>query len=225
MAGRQRARSAEDKQQRRAQIIATALELWEAHTFAGFTMAEVAARTGLAKGTLYLYFATKEELLLALLEDLLGAWFDELDRGLAADGTWDGERAAALLVSALAHQPALIRLLPIAASILEHNIPLDTARAYKAFLLERSTRSAALLAQRLPFLAPEDALWLLVQIYALIVGLGQMADPAPTVRQVLTEEAMAPLRVEFGPAFARSITTLLRGLERGARAAPAPQGE
>lgn len=219
MTTKQRARSLADKQQRKAHILATALELWQAHTFASFTMAEVAAGSGLAKGTLYLYFETKEELLLALLESQLEAWFDQLDAGLAHAGTADVAWAAALLCAALNEYPALTRLLPIAASILEHNIPLDTARAYKQRLLERSTHSGAALEQRLVFLAPGDGLWLLLQVYALVVGLGQMADPAPIVRQVLAEEPMAPLRVEFEPAFSRSITTLLHGLahERSAR--------
>jgi AcrR family transcriptional regulator len=212
MTTKQRARSASDKQQRRDHILATALQMWGEHTFASFTMAEVAARSGLAKGTLYLYFATKEELLLALLEGLLDGWFADLNRGLTTGGSWDVPGAAELLYDALNRQRALTSLLPIAASILEHNIPFATAHAYKAHLLERSTQSAALLEQALPFLAPGDGLWLLLQVYALIVGLGQMADPAPIVRQVLEEERMAPLRVEFGPAFYQSITTLLRGL-------------
>ncbi|HMQ30994.1 MAG TPA: TetR family transcriptional regulator [Chloroflexaceae bacterium] len=216
MAGRQRARSPEDKQERRAHILATALELWGERTFTSFTMAEVAARSGLAKGTLYLYFATKEELLLALLESQLAGWFDDLDAGLAEGGPWDGERLAELICDAVDRQPALARLLPIAASILEHNLPLATARAYKEGLLARSARSAARIEERLPHLARGDAVWLLQQVYALIVGLGQMADPAPLVAQILAAEPMAPLRVEFGPALRRAVATLLRGLAAGA---------
>jgi AcrR family transcriptional regulator len=208
----QRARSASDKQERRAHILSTALALWEEHTFTSFTMAQVAARSGLAKGTLYLYFATKEELLLALLEGELDAWFAGLDAGLGEAGAWDAERAAALICGALEGRPALVRLLPIAASILEHNIPAATARAYKEGLLAHLARSAPRLEARLTFLTPGDGAWVLQQVYALIVGLGQMADPAPTVRHVLDEEAMAPLRVDFAPAFRRAVATLMRGL-------------
>jgi AcrR family transcriptional regulator len=215
MGGRQRARSPEAKQQRRAQIVGTAAALWAERGGAGFTMAEVAARSGLAKGTLYLYFETREQLLLALLEEQLAAWFDAVDAGLAGEGAWDGARAGALLCAALEQRPLLVQLLPIAASILEQNLPPAAARSYKQFLLERSARSAALLERRLAFLAPGDGLWLLLQVYALIVGIGQLADPAPVVRDILAEEAMAPLRVAFAPAFARATATLLRGLERG----------
>ena len=212
MIAKQRARSNVDKQQRREHILSAALALWEQQSFANFTMSEVASRSGLAKGTLYLYFQTKEELLLALLEVELGAWFDTLDAALGATDSWDAERGAALFAATLEAQPALTRLLPIAASILEHNISVERARAYKELLLTRVTASAALIEQRLAFLAPGDGLWLLLQIYALVVGLGQMADPAPVVRQVLDDVAMAPLRITFTPAFTRSIITLLHGL-------------
>jgi hypothetical protein len=65
----------------------------------------------------------------------------------------------------------------------------------------------------MPFMAPGEGAWLLLQIYALVVGLGQMADPAPVVRAVLAEPHMAPLRVEFAPALRRALAALLRGLE------------
>lgn len=209
--GKQRARSDLAKLQRREHILKTALELWHTRTFATFTMAEVAAQSSLAKGTLYLYFETKEELLLALLDAQLDAWFTTLDARLAG-GPYDVAQAAELIAATTERQPALARLLPIAASILEHNIPLDSARAYKARLLSRSAHSAALLERQLAFLAPGDGIWLLLQIYALIVGLGQMADPAPVVCTVLDDPQMAPLRVDFVRAFRRAITTLLTGL-------------
>lgn len=211
-AGNQRARSDRAKQQRRAHILTAALELWHTRTFATFTMAEVAARSGLAKGTIYLYFETKEELLLALLEAQLDAWFNALDARLAG-GPADVAQAAGLICAVTERQPALARLLPIAASILEHNIPPDTARAYKEHLLDRSAHSAAGIEAALPFLKPGDGVWLLLQIYALIVGLGQMADPAPVIRPILAEPHMAPLRVEFAAAFRQAMTVLLNGLQ------------
>ncbi len=212
MAIKQRARSETDKQQRRSHILATALAMWADHTFASFAMSEVAARSGLAKGTLYLYFQTKEELFLALLEQELQGWFDDLDAGLQSDIP-GSLHVTDLICTILDRRSALTRLLPIAASVLEHNIPVDAARSYKAMLLDRSIRSAALLEQRLPFLDAGDGLWLLLQIYALVAGLGQMADPAPVVRDILAEPAMAPLRVSFNSAFRQSIKTMLRGLE------------
>jgi AcrR family transcriptional regulator len=215
MTTQRRARSDTDKQQRREHILDSALELWEEHTFASFAMAEAAARSGLAKGTLYLYFRTKEELFLAMLERLLEAWFADLDAGLAEGaGAWGAGQGAALICATLERRAALTRLLPIASSVLEHNIPPAAARAYKERLLAWAARSGALLERRMPFLPPGDGTWLLLQIYALVVGLGQMADPAPAVRDILAEPHMAALRVDFAPAFRRVIATLLAGMER-----------
>lgn len=212
METKRRARSATDKQQRRDQILDTALAIWADHSFASVSMADVAARSGLAKGTLYLYFETKEELFLAMLGRLLDAWFDDLDSGLTSNRHWDAAQAGELICAALERHSALTRMLPIAASILEHNISLASARAYKERLLERAAQTGAQLEQRLAFLEHGDGTWLLLQIYALVVGLGQMADPAPVVRQVLEAPEMAPLRVAFGPSIRRSLTTLLQGL-------------
>lgn len=212
----QRARSANDKQRRRQVILDAALELYAAQPFGSFAMADVAAASGLAKGTLYLYFATKEELFLALLEQLLDDWFAELNAALDDGGPpWDSARGADLICTTLERRAALTRLLPLAASVLEHNIPLAAARAYKERLLRWAAGSGARLEGRMAFLQPGDGVWVLLQVHALVVGLGQMADPAEAARAVLAEEFFAPLRVSFGPAFRRALGTLLRGLECG----------
>jgi DNA-binding transcriptional regulator YbjK len=58
----QRARATEDKAIRREQLLAAAALLFDARGPREITIAEVARSAGLAKGTVYLYFATKEEL-------------------------------------------------------------------------------------------------------------------------------------------------------------------
>ena len=72
--GRLRARSDDAKRARRQFILATADQLLRHDGFDAFTMNKLAAATDLAKGTLYLYFATREELVLALYTDLHYGW-------------------------------------------------------------------------------------------------------------------------------------------------------
>src|SRR5215468_7621187 len=78
MAIRQRAIQAEDKQERHHAILdaATRLLLREPDRVAN--VSEVADEAGLAKGTVYLYFASKEELLLALHERNIAGFFRAL---------------------------------------------------------------------------------------------------------------------------------------------------
>ena len=71
---RSRARSDDAKRARRQFILATADQLLRHEGFDAFTMNKLAAATDLAKGTLYLYFATREELVLALYTDLHDGW-------------------------------------------------------------------------------------------------------------------------------------------------------
>ena len=74
--GRLRARSDDAKRVRRQFILATADQLLRHEGFDAFTMNKLAVATGFAKGTLYLYFATREELVLALYTDLHDGWIN-----------------------------------------------------------------------------------------------------------------------------------------------------
>src|SRR5215472_588484 len=55
------------KEDRPTEIIAAALECFAERGFAATRMDDVAARAGVTKGTVYLYFETKEELFKALV--------------------------------------------------------------------------------------------------------------------------------------------------------------
>jgi AcrR family transcriptional regulator len=62
-------------------------------------MAEVARRAGLAKGTVYLYHATKESLFLQLVIEALTRWFAEVEAALRGSGPRLGpDELATLLV-------------------------------------------------------------------------------------------------------------------------------
>jgi AcrR family transcriptional regulator len=58
-------------EQRRAEILDAALQLFSSKGFHDTTMEEVANAAGVAKGTIYLYFQSKEHLLLALKRDFM----------------------------------------------------------------------------------------------------------------------------------------------------------
>lgn len=58
-------------EQRRAEIMHAALELFSSKGFNETTMEEVATAAGVAKGTVYLYFQSKEHLLLALKREFM----------------------------------------------------------------------------------------------------------------------------------------------------------
>lgn len=72
-------------QTRRQQILAAATAVFAEKGFDRTRMDEVAAAAGVSKGTLYLYFDSKEAIFHALLSQLMEAQFVELERLLDED--------------------------------------------------------------------------------------------------------------------------------------------
>ena len=72
------------KTERPAAILQAALEEFSAKGFAATRLDDVAARAGITKGTIYLYFPSKEDLFVATLREKVRPILDHL-RILAAD--------------------------------------------------------------------------------------------------------------------------------------------
>ncbi|MEM8823227.1 MAG: TetR/AcrR family transcriptional regulator [Pseudomonadota bacterium] len=62
------------KDQRPDEILAAGLEEFNEHGFAGASMARIAKRADVSRGTLYLYFENKEALFLAVAENAMSAF-------------------------------------------------------------------------------------------------------------------------------------------------------
>lgn len=60
------------KADRPGEIVAAALEVFAEKGFAAARLEEIAARAGVSKGAIYLYFATKEEIFRAVIERAMG---------------------------------------------------------------------------------------------------------------------------------------------------------
>ncbi|MBI2413369.1 MAG: TetR/AcrR family transcriptional regulator [Deltaproteobacteria bacterium] len=92
------ARRAKEREGRRAEILSAAREVFFAKGFMNATVGEIASASSLAKGTLYLYFKSKEEMYCALTDEgmalLQRDLMESLDRPLRPD------RSLAALVKA-----------------------------------------------------------------------------------------------------------------------------
>lgn len=208
-----RAMTDAQKEARRADILKVALHRFTLTPYASLSMADTAEEVGVAKGTLYLYFKSKEEMFLAIATDELGAWFDEVDRGLQAAGS-DASIAGfvQLMGQTLSHRPQLLRLIAILHTVLEQNVDYPTAQRFKTWMKERVEKTGALLEAHLPFLEPGKGASLLLKINALVIGFQHMAEPSGVMRQVLEAEDMALFRVDLEKALLETLGTLLMGL-------------
>jgi TetR/AcrR family transcriptional regulator len=73
------ARREKEKLQRRNDILEAAEELFDEKGFESATIAEIARKTELSKGTIYLYFQSKDELLLAVCVKGIAGFREELE--------------------------------------------------------------------------------------------------------------------------------------------------
>jgi AcrR family transcriptional regulator len=144
---KKRARSDEQKQHRRIAILVAAETHFVDAGFEKFSMAVVAKFVGVSKGTLYLYFETREEILLALCLDKLTSWASRL---IAASKEWTSDRALIeCFYDTFTTDKGLVRLMSRLDSVIEHNVSLDrlieAKRAMAALLVSVSQTIAAIL--------------------------------------------------------------------------------
>lgn len=201
------------KEARRADILKVAAHRFTLTPYDSLSMADTADEAGVAKGTLYLYFKSKEEMFLAIYTDQLNEWFEELDRRLQQAG---GEASIAGFVQAvgetLSSRPQLLRLTAILHTVLERNVDYAAAKRFKHWLKDRTLATGTLLEQHLRFLKPGQGARLLMDINALVIGLQHMAEPSEVMQQVLAEDGMELFRVELQKNLLETLRTLLMGL-------------
>ena len=210
-AQRPRARSPADKDLRRAALVAAATQLFSQANFDGVTIARVAEHAGVAKGTAYLYFATKETLFLELVREALTHWVVDLTERLAR--TRSAQAVPRVIAKSLAQQRDLRRLLVLLHSVIEPHIDAAAARDFKIFMRDVLSHVSALIMRKIPGLTLLDASTLVLQTHALVISLTQLAEPPAVIAKVMADDAsLWPMQIEFEPFLARTLKTLVDGL-------------
>ena len=179
---RKRAIAPQDKSARREQIVRAALELSE--KAAQFSVDQLARRAGMAKGTVYLYFGTREEILLAVHEKQTHEVFDVVERALAAAEP-SGESVVRAGLRYLRAHPEFYPLAANCRTMLDTNIGTEAALAFKVGIGTRLERLGRRIEELYPRLKAGEGAILLMNSYALIVGLWQQADTPQCLRAVM----------------------------------------
>lgn len=190
-----RARTAEAKQARRDEILAAAGALLAAERYDELTMSSVARAAGVAKGTPYLYWASKEELFLAALQDEYVRFLADLAdavRACPSEVPAVAGRIAALIVA----RPRLAALIGLLHAVLEQNATVEAVVSFKRALLHGGVGVAAALVERFPWLGPEAAMRLLLRVHGAMVAYRQMSDPSPTLAAALEQPDLALFRID-----------------------------
>jgi AcrR family transcriptional regulator len=197
-----RASTEAKKDERRAAILDRARHSLAQQSFEEIRLVDLAADLGLVKGTLYLYFPTKQDLFAALLQVELEVWWAGV---LREPGLSPGRDMATVFTS----QPLLVRLLASLHMAIEPGMSRQGLRALKVWFKGFALRVGQELEDRWPALEGQGFLFLM-RLYALAIGASQLAVPPAAVGALLKEEEFALFRIEFAPFFAAAVDAWVR---------------
>ncbi len=212
---KQRATNEEDKLEKRQVILTAAMQTFKKTSYNEVTMSAVAVKSKLAKGTLFLYFPTKEEMFLALMEEQLIEWFDAVDMELdSLTAKSSISTVASLVADSLQERTEFTRLLAIHSTILEQNVSYESIFKHKQIILQKLAGTGARLEKSLPFLKAGEGAHVILQCQALVVGLWHLTDPSPIARKVIEKERLSAFDLDFNSEFQNILTSLLYGIEQ-----------
>ena len=183
-----RAYGREDKAARRKAILDAAATLFMDGGGELPSVAQIASQAGLAKGTIYLYFASKEALFSTLLLDLWGEVFDVMEVAFASgrragpaqpvDAFLDG------LTAHIADHPEMLRLDALSLGVLKANLSPQERQAFTSAYDKRLAAGAALLDRALD-LSHGRGVQLLLRTYGLTRGLWRSLEELDTTQASL----------------------------------------
>lgn len=208
-----RARSDDQKRARASAILGAAEALYLESPGQLPTAAEIAKRAGVAKGTVYLYYATKEEVYLALLQWRLGRWADAIVAAMRAhEGPLTREALIRAYIDYPVKHPVTLKLAALSSVVLEANVGEAAAVRFKLAQLERLKRLGLAASMRADGLEPERATQLFLHAYAYLVGVWQLSDPPAVCRKAFqTTPELAPLDLDFQAEAARGLDAIWAG--------------
>lgn len=215
-----RARRPEEKEARREQILEAAATVFAHGSYDDVTMAAVAATAQLGKGTLYIYFSSKE----ALFAELYLREYDGWLRAIAArlpqrEQPVSARRGAETIVETLRPRVTLRRLLRLAPRLFAHLKP-AVERNLQGRLEEMWAGAAAVLDAHLAGLNPGDGERFVRQLHAVVAGLAHTLPPVPPpelqnpTQLAVAEAGRGPqdaLATEWTAEVRAMVTALLRG--------------
>lgn len=207
---KQRAMGVEDKEVRRHAILDAAERLFLKHPGRMASVAEVAAAAGLAKGTVYLYFPSKEEMLLALHERHVAHFFAELMKKLLERGPLDFDDIFPVTLKHLIRLPGYLELTSRCFGLMDREIPKDTALAFKARIAQ-TLQGAGVHLERHFGMPGGAGVTLLLHSYGLIVGLWQLLHPNERLGRAMKRPELRSLDRDYEGEIENALRALWRG--------------
>jgi AcrR family transcriptional regulator len=184
----QRARSETDKSEREGSILTAAEILLRQSDYGSMTMQKVATAAGLAKGTLYLYFTSRESLVLAVYDRLFDRWIDQF--AVHKPELIGFDRFCDDFARHYADDPLFLQLAGFANALLEPQLDREAYIKSKRGMARRVKRLAGFVCQQF-FIEPVAAQRLIWGFLTIAGGAAQMTAGRSVTKIDLPDDVIA----------------------------------
>lgn len=205
--------SEEERFNRRAALLDAARHLYREQGSLP-TVSNIAKAAGIAKGAVYLWFRSKEEIFVALLE---AAFLELIARLLPIIESIDPRpelvpnNFATQYVELLGEAPDAVQLASIQSGIFRENLAVESFSRLNRNVGAGLSKAGALLEQRFGSLIGSRGSDLLLRTWTLTVGLWLMMDIPDEMKKVLDNPALAIFRNGFHTEVKTAVEQLWRG--------------
>jgi AcrR family transcriptional regulator len=206
----QRARSEEQKTLRRNAVLKVAELYFLEVGYEAFSMSHLAKKAGVAKGTLYLYFETREEIFLTLYEQSLIRWSQIFINDLPVSMT--SKSYAQKLYSTAMADGAFLPLLIRLEHIIEHNVAIPRLISSKQIFIHQVDAIAEATSIALTLNKPQ-ALEVVKTMGVLLIGATQ-GDQGPSLDNEELPKDVRDLIESFSsePLFTKNAARIIEGI-------------
>lgn len=196
-----RAQKPEQKDLRRRAILDTAGTFRKTRDFRALKLQEIADALGLAKGTLYRYFPTKQDLFMELYREDLTEWLDSWRDGPAGEPVGIDE-VARRWADTLSERDDLARMIARVHADIEADLSDEGILALKRFMRDFLVEAGSALERLAPKTAGHGT-EIILALYVVIQGTSALAYPPERVSAVIDRtDDLALFRFDFASLFA-----------------------
>ena len=212
----QRARSDEQKEQRKAVLLDAASRMLASRPLDEISLNAIAREANVSKANVYRYFESREALFLHLTLEAFGRWRDAILKRLAPlAGTGDADALATAFTSVTMEHETFARLTSVLTTVLERNVSTEVIVDFKLKYLGGIAEVLKALADALPDLSTEATGVLLETIYFHTAAAWPAAHPAPAVQVALQRPELSYACIDFETSMRRTILVTIAGLRTG----------
>jgi AcrR family transcriptional regulator len=203
----------DEKAQRESDLVNCAQGLFASNEYADIAILDICKKAGLAKGSFYLYFDSKEEIFLRMAIHQIQSWDVKacsVLRGLSVSVST--KIAAQAYAQSLDSFEMMLRLFAILHSVIEKNVAPAKIAVFKRAMIEIQQRQAAEWMRVYPKLGESRCLELLSFISTAFVGVWTLSNPPASGIKALELIGMKEVIRPFSEIFSAQLKVFLDGL-------------